>query len=86
MFHGFLQLFRHRTDFPALVISGIFGEAVMVLGYFLFEIFMLAVLNGSSTSAATIAATASVIPNVVQGVFGVIISTVLYPILYKKLP
>lgn len=86
VFQGFLQLFIRRTDFPALVISGIFGEAIMVLGYFLFEIFMLAVLNGSSTSAATIAAAASVIPNVVQGMFGVIISTVLYPILYKKLP
>lgn len=86
VFHFLHKLIKSGTDLPQLIISGIFGESVMVAGYFLFEIFTLATLNGSSTSAAAIAAAASIIPNIVQGVFGVIISSILYPILRKKLP
>lgn len=69
-----------------LAISGLVGETVMVLGYFIFEIFTLSVLNDSSVTAASIAAAASIIPNIVQALFGVIIGSVLYPILNKKLP
>lgn len=84
---GLLQkLFKSGALVPSLAISGVAGETVMVLGYFIFEIFTLAVLNDSSIAAATIASAASIVPNIVQGVFGVIIASILYPILNKKLP
>ena len=77
------KVISSKTNPAPLIISGITGEAVMVVGYFLFEIFMLATVNGSSVQAGFVAATAGLIPNIIQGVFGVIISTVLYPLLTK---
>ena len=63
-------------------ISGVVGEAFMVFGYFVFEIFLMALAAGdgfSSTSlAAGLASSASGVPfNIVQGLFGVILSTIL---------
>ena len=55
----------------------------MVIGYFLFEIFMLATVNGTSVNAGFVAATAGLIPNIIQGIFGVVIATVLYPLLTR---
>jgi uncharacterized membrane protein len=69
--------------FHKIIVSGILGELVMVAGYFLFEIFMLAALNDSTLSAAVLASAASIIPNLIQGIFGVIIATILYPIISK---
>ena len=71
-------------------ISGVVGEAFMVFGYFVFEIFLMALAAGdgfSSTSlAAGLASSASGVPfNIVQGLFGVILSTILYPLLKKPL-
>lgn len=71
-------------------ISGTIGEAFMVFGYFVFEIFLMAIATGdgfSSTSlAAGVASSASGIPfNIVQGLFGVILSTILFPLLKKSL-
>ena len=77
------KLLKTKTNLPQLIISGIAGEAVMVAGYFLFEIFMLAVVNNTSISAGIVASLAGILPNVIQGVFGVIISTVLHPLLKK---
>ena len=56
-------------------ISGVIGEAFMVFGYFVFEIFLMALAAGdgfSSTSlAAGLASSASGVPfNIVQGLFG----------------
>jgi len=70
-------------DMVALITAGIFGETVMVLGYFIFEIFMLAIANQTSIQAGIISAIAGVIPNIIQAVFGIIIATVLHPILKK---
>ncbi len=75
---------------PAVIFAGVIGESFMVLGYFLFEIFMLAAASSSgftaSGIAAGIAASASGIPfNVVQGIFGTAIAAVLYPALQKQL-
>ncbi len=69
-------------------ISGAVGETVMVLGYFVFEIFLLAITAGKGLSTTSLSAgivsSASGIPfNIVQGIFGVIIATILYPILEK---
>lgn len=77
------KLLKNKTELPTLIISGISGEAVMVLGYFLFEIFMLSVVNETTLSAGVIASLAGIIPNIIQGMFGVIISTILFPLLKK---
>ena len=68
-----------------VILGGIVGEALMVFGYFLFEIGLNAASNGGFTSAAIaggIAYSASGIPaNIVQGVAGIVIACVLLPIL-----
>jgi uncharacterized membrane protein len=68
-----------------IVLGGIIGEAIMVFGYFLFEIGLNAAGNGGFTSAAIaggIAYSAAGIPaNILQGVTGIVIACVLLPIL-----
>ena len=83
IFKALTKILSAKTDLPALILSGIAGEAVMVLGYFLFEIFMLAIVNQTSISAGVIASIAGIVPNIIQGIFGVIISSVLYPLLKR---
>lgn len=77
------KLVTSRTNPAPVIVGGIAGEAVMVAGYFLFEIFMLATVNGTSVKAGYVAATAGLVPNIIQGVFGVIIATVLFPLLNR---
>ncbi len=84
------QLKKILSNIPTVIIAGVCGEAFMVIGYFIFEIFMLALSTGSGLDASSITsgivASASGIPfNIVQGIFGVIIATILYPILNKVL-
>ncbi len=69
-------------------IASVCGEAIMVLGYFVFEIFLLAIATGGGLTTATItagiASSASGIPfNVVQGIFGGIAASILLPLLDK---
>ena len=70
-----------------VIIGGIIGEAIMVFGYFLFEIGLNAASNGGFTAAAIaggIAYSAAGLPaNIVQGVTGIVIACVLLPILSK---
>ena len=75
-------------DVPASIVGGIAAETFMVIGYFVFEIFMLAITTGdgltSAGIASGIAASASGVPfNVVQGIVGVILATILYPLLKR---
>ncbi|MCR4998797.1 MAG: ECF transporter S component [Lachnospiraceae bacterium] len=75
-------------DVPATIIGGVVGETIMVIGYFVFEIFMLAFTTGDGLSASGIAsgiaASASGVPfNVVQGIVGIILATILYPLLKR---
>lgn len=77
------KLLKTKTELPQLIISGIAGELVMVLGYFLFEIFMLSIVNKTSLSAGVLASIAGIVPNIIQGIFGVIIATVLHPLLSR---
>ncbi len=71
--------------FAGVIIGGIVGEAIMVLGYFLYEASLAAFGSGSFTKAslaAGIVSSATGIPfNVVQGVSGIIIAALLLPIL-----
>lgn len=68
-----------------LVIGGIIGEALMVFGYFLFEVGLNAAANGGLTPAAIaggIAFSAAGIPaNILQGITGIVIACVLLPVL-----
>ena len=62
-----------KYDLPSVIVAGIASEVVVVLGYFIFEIFY----EGMA------AAIAEILPNCVQGVTGLILAAVLSPILLK---
>lgn len=68
---------------PYSVISGISGEAVMIFGYFLYNILMMTLINTGSEAASVSAAvteSAAEIPfNAVQGMLGIVISSLLVP-------
>ncbi|MBQ8291103.1 MAG: ECF transporter S component [Clostridia bacterium] len=64
---------KERLDFLPRILSGILGEAVMILGYFAYE----CVLYGLAGGIATL------IGNVLQGVFGIVLATALFSVLYS---
>lgn len=68
-----LLIAKDSLDILARIPSAIVGEAVMVLGYFLFE----SALYGVSGGAASLAG------NAMQGAFGVVCSVLLVAILYR---
>ena len=72
-----------KNSIPQVIAAGIGAEIVMVLGYFVFEIFMLSIVNGTDLKAGLIASAAGIVPNIVQGVAGVIISSLLHPVLHR---
>ncbi len=82
---------RKTIQIPAseirLILAGIAAEALMVLGYFIFEIGLNAAANGGFTAAAIaggVAYSAAGIPaNIIQGVTGVVIAALLLPVLGK---
>lgn len=71
------------------ITAGIAGEIVMTIGYFLYNIIMLTLVNSGSESvalgAAIVQSFAEIPFNVAQGVIGICLSTALIPIL-EKLP
>lgn len=72
---------REHLNTPVRVaLCGIPAEAVMVLGYFFYEIGM-EVIAGSAFGAAAAAVVVGVPFNIVQGLAGVIVSAVLLPVL-----
>lgn len=88
LFNKLFAAEKKRFSMAAILLSGCLGEAFMVLGYFIFEIFLLAASTGDGLSSASltagITASASGIPfNIVQGIFGVIIAAIVYPIIEK---
>ena len=88
LFHKLQHVLKSgRGRYAAIVISGVVGETIMVLGYFLYEAGLAAFGNGGFTSAALAAGFASSamgIPfNIVQGVVGIILALLLLPILLK---
>ncbi len=76
-----------RPTTPAVVVSGIVGEGVMVIGYFFYNILMVAMSTAGFTKAGLAsAATASLaeIPfNLVQGAVGIVLAVLLIPVLWK---
>ena len=79
---------RKKGRYAALAIGGIVGEAIMVIGYFLYETGLAALGSGAlnqASIAAGIASSATGIPfNIVQGVVGIILSLILLPVLSKN--
>lgn len=80
----------HKTNTKLTIKTiacGIPSELIMVLGYFLYEIFLTIISsqsNSSTTLVGAIAASSVGIPfNLVQGVVGIIIALALLPILIK---
>lgn len=71
----------------AVILSGLIGETIMVIGYFLYETGLAAASSGGFTKAAIAAGAASSatgIPfNIVQGITGVIVCLLLLPVLLK---
>lgn len=92
-FHNLRKRFLESSEkniLPFVAASGLLGEIIMVLGYFLFDIFLMAAATSNPLSSGSIAAgfTASLsgVPfNIIQGLFGMILSAILYPILRKNL-
>lgn len=88
LFHRLQHIIKsNKSRYAAIVIGGVIGEAIMVVGYFLYEAGIAAFGSGGFTAAALaagIASSATGIPfNIVQGVVGIIISVLLLPILMK---
>lgn len=63
-----------------VALAGVPAEAVMVIGYFLYEMGM-EIAMGSSAAAAATAVAVGIPMNIVQGVAGVIVCAVLLPVL-----
>ena len=72
---------------PALVTAGIAGEAVMILGYFLYNILIVAFtagsLNGPGLLSAAALSLAEIPFNAVQGAAGILIASLLAPVLVR---
>ncbi|MDD6057948.1 MAG: ECF transporter S component [Clostridiales bacterium] len=77
----------HKSNLPAFLFSGIIGEALMVIGYFLYETAIAVFGSGGLTPAALAAgittSTLGIPFNIVQGVVGVLLAAILFPALKK---
>ena len=71
---GFSLLSKKISKLPSRILSGIFAEITMILGYFLFEGF----LYGFVPSLVNIPA------NIVQGIAGLIIGVILINVFEKQ--
>lgn len=63
---------KHRISRPLLCLCAVFGEAVMVAGYFIYTYFLTRSVPVSLTGAAE---------NLLQALFGIVVSVLLYPVL-----
>ena len=67
-----------------VIVGGFVGETIMVLGYYLFECFMMISSEGGFY-AASLAAAVGIPMNILQGVVGIVISSILYFILKDRI-
>lgn len=72
---------------PAIILSGLAGEIVMVIGYFFYNILIVALASGGINHASVMSAVSlsvAEIPfNVVQGAIGLVLGTALAPVFLK---
>lgn len=71
----FNKIFKEKLSILSRIISSIFGEIIMVAGYFLFE----SILYGVE------GAMLSIFGNCMQGLFAVVVSSILLTFIIKKL-
>ena len=87
LFFAFRKKGHDAIKPPYSVLAGIAGETVMILGYFVYNIIMMTLINTSADNATLYGAAAeslSEIPfNAVQEFLGIVISSLLIPILSK---
>lgn len=88
LFHRLQRMFHSkRARYVSVLLGGLVGEAVMVIGYFLYETGLAALASGAFSQAALAAGAASSaagIPfNIVQGAAGILICLLLLPVLLK---
>lgn len=88
LFHKLERVLKSgKGRYAAILIGGLIGEAIMVLGYFLYEAALAAFGSGGFSSAALaagLASSATGIPfNIIQGIVGIILALLLLPILLK---
>lgn len=90
LFRLLKKLFTSASgEYAGVLIAGVTGEAFMVIGYFVYEIFLAMIAAGQFTNtafAAGVSSSATGIPfNIVQGFAGIVITVLLLPLL-KKIP
>lgn len=90
LFHYLQRIIKSaKGRYAAIIIGGVAGEAVMVIGYFLYETCLAAFGTGGFTSAAFaagITSSATGIPfNIVQGVVGILLAILMLPVL-RQIP
>lgn len=87
LFQKSRRLSSGRAATFRVILDGLVGEALMVVGYFLFEVGLNAAANGGLTAAALaggIAYSAAGIPaNLIQGFTGIVLACLLLPLLSK---
>ncbi len=88
LFHKLKSRFSSdRIRKICVITSGFVGEAVMVIGYFLYETGMAAFASGGFSKAAlaagALSSTAGIPFNVVQGITGIVMCLFLLPILLQ---
>ena len=86
----FRKIARNSKSLLPVIIGSALAEAFMTLGYFVFEIFLLALTaSGSLTKAsisAGIAGSAAGVPfNMVQALFGIVIALLIYPVIWPAI-
>lgn len=76
---------ERKLNYVVLVIGGLLSECIMIIGYFAYEIVLLVLTSGSSTTfrAATIAAMGGLPFNAMQALFGVIVACLIVPLLAR---
>lgn len=74
-----------RSRYVALVCGGILGEAIMVIGYFIYEAGLAAfgsgTLSAASLGAGAMSAATGIPFNIVQGTVGILLAVLLLPVL-----
>ena len=88
LFHGLSRFYnKSGCHLSQSVASGIAGESLMVLGYFLYNILVVMFGNGSFSadgfSESVIVSTVEIPFNIIQGAAGIAIGAVLLPIFNK---
>lgn len=90
IYHKTIKIFNKKYgQYTSVLLGGIVGESIVVLGYFIYEVFLKVSASGGYTQSSLNSAMASsviTIPlNALQGIFGIVIALILLPLINKIL-